>query len=146
MATKYRDADGESDCENPMTRTTLFKDRRGTSAVEFALTLPVFILMLFGLWQIGSGLWWQFGLQHGAQMAARCMTINRTVCSDTASTQSYAAGQSYGLNPAPSIFAVSGQPCGNQITADYTVAPAVANIGIFSIPALTLHAQACYAT
>jgi Flp pilus assembly protein TadG len=93
-----------------MTGKTLFKDRRGTTAVEFAITLPVFILMLFGLWQTGYGLWWQFGLQHGAQMAARCMTINRTVCNTTASTQSYAASQSYGLNPAPTIFTVTTPP------------------------------------
>ncbi len=143
MANKYRDADGASDRENPMTGKTLFKDRRGATAVEFALTLPVFLLMFFGLWQTGYGLWAQFGLQHGAQMAARCMTINRIVCSDTASTQSYAASQSYGLNPAPSIFVVSQPTCGNQVSADYALSPVGAIIGI---PPLTLHAQACYAT
>jgi Flp pilus assembly protein TadG len=142
MANKHRDAGGANNYENQMTRKTLFKDRRGTSAVEFALTLPVFLLMLFGLWQIGYGMWAQFGLQHGAQMAARCMAVNPTVCGNTdiTGTQNYAASQSFGLNPPPSIFAVSTQICGNQVSADYTVSPAVANFGI---PALTLHAQAC---
>jgi Flp pilus assembly protein TadG len=128
-----------------MTRKTLLKDQRGTSAVEFALTLPVFILMILGVWQIGHGMWAQFALQHGAQMAARCMAVaaaanNPTTCTDTASTQSYAASQAYGLNPSPSIFTVSQPTCGNQISADYKISPVVANIGI---PALTLHAQAC---
>jgi Flp pilus assembly protein TadG len=128
-----------------MTRKKLFKEQRGTSAVEFAMTLPVFILMLFGVWQIGYGMWAQFALQHGTQMAARCMAVaaaqtNPTACSDTASTQSYAASQSYGFNPSPSVFTVSQPTCGNQISADYTVLPVVANFGI---PALTLHAQAC---
>jgi Flp pilus assembly protein TadG len=147
MANKYRDTGGASNGENQMTRKTLFKDRRGTSAVEFALTLPVFILMTLGVWQIGHGMWAQFALQHGAQMAARCMAVaavanNPTTCTDTASTQSYAASQSYGFNPSPSIFTVS-KPlsnCGNQVSADYTVLPVVANLSMF---ALTLHAQAC---
>jgi Flp pilus assembly protein TadG len=128
-----------------MTRKTLLKDRRGTSAIEFAITLPLFILLVLGVWQIGYGMWAQFALQHGTQMAARCMAVaaaatNPTTCSTTASIQSYAAGQSYGFNPSPSVFTVSQPTCGNQISADYTVFPVVANIGI---PALTLHAQAC---
>jgi len=128
-----------------MTRTTLFKDRRGTSAVEFALTLPVFILMVLGLWQITYGMWAQFALQHGAEMAARCMAVDPTVCGNIniTGTQNYAASQSYGLNPSPTIFVVSQPTCGNQVSADYALSPVVANIGI---PALTLHAQACYAT
>jgi Flp pilus assembly protein TadG len=128
-----------------MTRKSLFKDRRDTSAIEFALTLPLFILMVLGVWQIGYGMFAQFALQHGTQMAARCMAVaaaanNPTTCTDTASTQSYAASQSYGLNPSPSVFGVTQPTCGNQISADYTVSPVVANIGI---PTLTLHAQAC---
>jgi Flp pilus assembly protein TadG len=126
-----------------MTSKTHSKDQRGVSAVEFALTLPVFILLSFGLWQISFGLWAQYALQHGAEMAARCMAIKATVCGTVAGTQSYAASQSYGLNPSPTIFTVSQPACGNKIAADYTVSPVVANIGI---PAVTVHAQACYAT
>jgi Flp pilus assembly protein TadG len=132
-----------------MTRATFFNDQRGASAVEFALTMPVFLLMLLGVWQICFGMWAQFALQHGAEMAARCMNVNPTVCGSTTitSTQSYAASQSYGLNPSPSVFTVSAPPstttCGGyQISAAYKVSPVVANIGI---PAFTLHAQACYA-
>ncbi|MGH6811046.1 MAG: TadE/TadG family type IV pilus assembly protein [Methylocella sp.] len=143
MASKYRDDGISSDCPNPMTSKTLFNDQRGVSAVEFALTLPVFLLLLFGVWQICFGLWAQFALQHGAERAARCMAVNKTVCGTTTGTQSYAAGQSYGLNPSPSIFTVSNPTCGNQISAVYAVSPIVASIGI---PALTVHAQACYAS
>ncbi len=125
-----------------MTGKTLFKDRRGATAVEFALTLPVFLLMFFGLWQTGYGLWWQFGLQHGAQMAARYASVTLPRPSDSA-IKTYAASQSYGLNPTPSIFVVSQPTCGNQVSADYALSPVGAIIGI---PPLTLHAQACYAT
>ena len=127
-----------------MTRKTFFNDQRGASAVEFALTMPVFLLMLLGVWQICFGMWAQFALQHGAEMAARCMNVNPTVCGTTTitSTQSYAAAQSYGLNPSPSVFAVSTQTCGYQIKAAYPVSPVVANLSMF---AFTLHAQACSA-
>ncbi|MGA7386168.1 MAG: TadE family protein [Methylocella sp.] len=128
-----------------MTRRTVFKDRRGTSAVEFAITLPVFILMVLGVSQIGYGMWVQFALQHGAEMAARCMAVNPTVCGNViiSGTQGYAASQSYGLNPSPTIFKVNNPPVtcsGNQVSADYSVSPVVAIPGI---PALILHAQAC---
>jgi Flp pilus assembly protein TadG len=146
MANKHRDAGGAGNGANQMRMKTLFKDRRGTSAVEFALTLPLFLLLLFGVWQIGYGMWAQFALQHGAERAARCMAVDQNTCGDSTSTQTYAASQSYGLNPSPSTFVVSKPTCGNQVSADYTVSPAVANIGGYSIPALTLHAQACYAT
>jgi Flp pilus assembly protein TadG len=125
-----------------MTSKTLFKDRGGTSAVEFALTLPLFILMIFGVWQIGYGMWAQFAIQHGAEMAARCMAVNQSVCDNNTDTATYAVSQSYGLNPSP-VFVVSQPICGNQISATYTVSPVVANIGI---PTFTLYAQACHAT
>ncbi|MGQ0443831.1 MAG: TadE/TadG family type IV pilus assembly protein [Beijerinckiaceae bacterium] len=128
-----------------MTRKTLFNDQRGATAVEFALTMPVFLLMLLGVWQLCFGLWAQFALQHGAGMAARCMNVNPTVCgtSTISSTQSYAAAQSYGLNPSPSVFTVSNPTCGYQVSATYTVSPVVAHIGI---PTYTLYAQACFPT
>jgi Flp pilus assembly protein TadG len=125
-----------------MTSKPLFRDQRGISAVEFAITLPLFLLMVLGVWQIGYSMWAQYALQHGVELAARCMTLKPTVCGTTADVQSYAASQSYGLSPSPSIFTVSQPTCGNQIAADYTVSPIVANIGI---PTLTVHAQACYA-
>ncbi|HEX3497342.1 MAG TPA: TadE family protein [Methylocella sp.] len=125
-----------------MTRKTFYNDQRGASVVEFALTLPVFLLMLLGVWQISFGMWAQFALQHGAEMAARCMNVSPAVCGTTTitSTQNYAAAQSYGLNPSPSVFTVSTPTCGYQISAAYTVSPIMTGI-----PALTVHAQACYA-
>jgi Flp pilus assembly protein TadG len=143
MASRHRNNGGEGDRENQMTGRALFKDRQGVSAVEFAITLPLFLLMVLGVWQIGNGMWAQVALQHGVEMAARCMAVNPTACGniDISGTQSYAADQSYGFNPTPSIFSVSQPTCGNQVSADYTISPVVANIGI---PTLTVHAQACY--
>ncbi|MGH6840009.1 MAG: TadE/TadG family type IV pilus assembly protein, partial [Methylocella sp.] len=72
MASQYRDAGLPCNRENPVTSKTFLNDQRGASAVEFALTMPVFLLLLLGVWQISFGMWAQFALQHGAEAAARC--------------------------------------------------------------------------
>jgi Flp pilus assembly protein TadG len=86
--------------------------------------------------------WTQIGLQHGAEMAARCATINATLCptNDPAAIASYAAQQAYGLSLPTSTFTYSTPACGNQVNASYTfVFPDILNIG-----SLTLKAQACF--
>jgi Flp pilus assembly protein TadG len=107
----------------------LLHDTRGTSAVEFALTAPVYFLLMFGL--IGGGLlvWTQIGIQHGAEEAARCASINTSLCGTTASIQSYAAKNAFGLSIDPSVFTVSSAACGNQVSATYSFGFVVASFG-----------------
>ncbi len=125
-----------------MKLVALWRDRRGASAVEFAIIAPVFFLLLFGI--IGCGLlfWTQVGLQHGAEMAARCATVNPSVCptNNPAAITDYAVRQALGLSLPPSTFAYSAPKCGNQVSASYTFAfPDPLNLG-----PLTLTAQACF--
>jgi Flp pilus assembly protein TadG len=40
-------------------------DERGTTVLEFALTVPIFFMLLFGVVGGGLLLWMQLGLQHG---------------------------------------------------------------------------------
>lgn len=117
------------------------RDERGTSAVEFALTAPPFLLMMAGIAYVAIWLWTGFALQHGAELAARCATYNPTSCANSAAITSYAASQSYGLNVAASNFAYSQPACGNQVTASVTTANFLSMIGA---PALTASAQACF--
>ena len=48
----------------------MLRDQSGTTALEFALTAPVFFLFIFGVIELGLLFWTQIGLQHGAEMAA----------------------------------------------------------------------------
>jgi Flp pilus assembly protein TadG len=116
-------------------------DERGTAAVEFALSAPLFASMIAGV--IGAGLlfWTQTGLQHAVEMAARCASINKATCADTVDIQNYAVTQAVGLNPAPSVFTVSSPTCGTLVSASY---PIVAVSELWGIPAFTLTAQSCY--
>ena len=112
-------------------------DTWGATLVEFSVTLPLFLLLMFGLIQVGLLLWTRAGLQHGVEVATRCASVNysayrlglstscfidvdgaavapSTVCnpdcaSDTAKTyiQKYAAQNSFGLVPSFSSFTVT---------------------------------------
>lgn len=119
----------------------VLRDKSGASALEFALTAPFFFALIGGIIEIGIVVWMQVALQQGAEAAARCASVNKTLCSSTSQIQSYAAGQSYGLNPPASTFSVTAPSCGNQVAANYTYNFA---FGYFGVPKVTLSAQSCF--
>ncbi|HEX3429891.1 MAG TPA: TadE/TadG family type IV pilus assembly protein [Rhizomicrobium sp.] len=116
------------------------RDERGTSIVEFAIILPVFVAVVFGMVNCGFLLWTQLGIEHAVVAASRCETINPTACPDI---QTYATQQAYDLNLPKSTFTATTVSCGNQVTASYPfqfvtlITPAV-NV--------TLTARSCYPT
>lgn len=114
--------------------------------VEFAVVLPVFVLMIFGLVQVGLLMWTQAGLQHGVEMAARCAAFNTTLCDTVSTTQTIAAEQSYGLNPPTSTFAVNmNAECGSNPGILVSLAPPGYTFNLINyIFKLTLNAQSCY--
>jgi Flp pilus assembly protein TadG len=114
---------------------------RGTAAIEFALTAPVFFIIVLGIIEAGLLLWTQLGLQHGVEMAARCASINKSICGDTSSVQNYAVQQTLGLSPLPSTFIVSTPVCGNQVSATYTFQFLTTYLGL---PTLTINAKSCF--
>jgi TadE-like protein len=66
---------GANDGTHPMTLSEIRRDARGTTAVEFGLTGPIFFAVLFGVIEGGLLLWTQVRLQHGVEMAARYATV-----------------------------------------------------------------------
>ena len=114
-------------------------DLRGATAVEFGLSAPAFLFLVFGIIEGGFMLWTQFSLQHGVEMAARCGSVNKILCPGTTAIQSYASSNAYGLNPPTSTFSVSTPSCGTQVSASYAF-PMVT--GLFG--SMTLTAQSCF--
>ena len=123
-----------------MKLATIWRDDRGASALEFALTAPVFFLFIFGIIQFGLLFWTQLGLQHGTEMAARCATVNRTLCPSSNAITSYAAQQAFGLTLPAQTFTYSTPACGNQVSASY----AFQCPQILHLSPLTVTAQACF--
>jgi Flp pilus assembly protein TadG len=117
------------------------RDEKGTTAVEFALTAPLFFMVLLGVIEAGLFTWTRAGLQHATEMAARCATINATTCGSVSGTQNFAVQQAFGLSVAPSVFSVSTPACGNQVSATYAYQFITT---YFGAPSLTLNAQSCF--
>jgi hypothetical protein len=128
-------------------------DERGAVLVEASVTMPVFLLLTFGLLQAGLVLWMQSELQHAVDMAARCAGVSDMAgvppCTSIAATQAYAAAtaKAYGLPLSGAAFVVSkddGTDCGgvpgDLVSVSYKFNP------INYIFNLTLSAQSCYPT
>ena len=114
-------------------------DERGVTAVEFGLIAPVFIAFLFGVINLGVLMDVQASLHYAAEESARCASVKTTVCSDAASTQSYAASHYYGPDVSATFTATSGS-CGNSVSASGTY---LFNAGIFQL-SIPLSAAACF--
>ena len=115
------------------------RDVRGNAAIETALTSMGLLIFLFGIIEFGFAIWLQNALDYSVAEAARCASVNPTVCGTTSQIQSYAASQS-GADFDSSIFTVSTPSCGHQVTASYPLTVSMPSL-TFSV---TLGAQACY--
>jgi hypothetical protein len=70
-------------------------------------------MFLFGIIEVGFAMWLQSALDYSVAEAARCASVNSTLCGTTSQIQSYAADRS-GAGFDSSIFSVSTPSCGNQ--------------------------------
>jgi Flp pilus assembly protein TadG len=115
----------------------------GTTAVEFAITAPVFFMVLFGIIESGRLMWTQLGLQHAVEMAARCASVNKTLCATANDIKNFAVQQTYGVSPPASTFTTSVpvNGCGNQVNASYTYQYVST---YFGTPSVTISAQSCF--
>jgi Flp pilus assembly protein TadG len=119
--------------------------RSGAVAIEYALILPMLLLFVIGIIDVGRLLWTFTTLSRAAEAAARCGAINLIDCGTAAAIQNRAVAEAWGMNIAASAFAVTTPACGVQVIGTYDF--------VFAIPALatatplgtvTLKATACY--
>lgn len=81
-------------------RRGLCGDRRGTSAVEFAIIAPVFIALLLGVFELGWALHCNQSVDWAVQTAARQLVANPTMTNAqlTSSVQSILSNLDYDPN------------------------------------------------
>jgi Flp pilus assembly protein TadG len=142
-------------------RLALLND--GTTAVEFALVAPMFLMLVFGAIEFGRLLWTQQALQETATAAARCIAIaqgSNATSSPCASGGSYSAtsattyiqtvASGWGLSiPGSDISLNTSVPSGgcqglSQVTLTSTFNSVVPNLIELSTGGVTLTASACY--
>jgi len=75
------------------------RDDRGAAAVEFALVLPVLVLLLFGIIEFGLVFDAQLTITHAAREGARVASVGGNVASAVAAQTSGLTGVTYTLTP-----------------------------------------------
>lgn len=123
-------------------RRGLARDQNGNAAIEMALLAMPLFLFVFAIINAGHALWLQNALDTSVMDAARCATVNPTLCGTASQIAAYAAGQS-GAGFDSTIFTVdpvASESCGKRVSAAYPL-PLTPPFTSFS---LNLRAQACY--
>ena len=135
---------------------SLIRQRAGGALLEFAVALPVFVILLFGIFEFGRMLWIQNALHYSVQQAARCASINPTLCGDgtnatNGKVQTFAAGLA-GANIPTSAFCLNSSctspfPTPVACSTNYNFVAAryamTLNIPYFSLNP-TLSAHSCF--
>jgi Flp pilus assembly protein TadG len=131
----------------------LARDRSGVTIVEFAILLPFFLTLLFGIIQFAQVLFFQAALQHAVTSAARCSSQFAAAgslgaanappdCSTSDHIIAVAVQQAYGLRIPSTTFTASLNSGGfNCIAARFPY-----TVGVPFLPrvTLTLTANSCY--
>lgn len=98
---------------------------RGTVALEYALLVPAFLVIVLGTVDIGRLIFTQVTLDRAVQAAARCGAVSSScktgtppVVSPTA-VQALAVDQAWGVTTATTNFTVTLPTCGVQVAASY---------------------------
>lgn len=127
-------------------RTLLRRNEEGAAAIEFAIALPVLLVMIYGIFQIGLIFQANAGMQHalgeGARYATLC-TPTSTGCnspSDSAVVtriSSKVFGMNIGTFATPTVTTPAAATCTHckDLSVSYTVTP---NYLFFSGPPITL--------
>lgn len=110
----------------------------GSTAVEFGLLLPAFASLVVGTLYTGLCVYSATGLHSAVEQAARCYSVNATLCGSASATETYAQTQYYGINSP--TFTASTPSCGHKVSATVTVALT----DVFSSLSIPLSATACF--
>jgi Flp pilus assembly protein TadG len=119
----------------------LLRDRRGTTATEFALLAPALCMLIYGTAEFGRMAWTQAALNFAVDEAARCASVTPSTCGTPDQTTTYASNEISAAYVPSTAFTATTPACGHQVSASF-VYPFIAT-GLFSMTP-TLTAQACY--
>ncbi len=111
------------------------RDDRGAVAVEFALVLPVLIVLVFGVIDFGRLFFAQITVTQAAREGSRLVALEQ------ANASSRAQGAATGLNSPPPVVAIVQNCVGKTFTTDaevtvkYTVTFSTPLAGLAGLPA-----------
>jgi uncharacterized membrane protein len=120
----------------------LGSDRRGAIAAEFALVVPILLLLSFSIIEFGRVMWTRNVLQSAVEDAARCSALSRPECDTVAELQDYAVTKAAGLPVTADAFNLEIDACGTRVVATYSFASVVPVVPL----EFDIDARACRAT
>lgn len=116
-------------------------NKKGATAAEFALVVPIFIAMVFGSIELGRFMWLRNSIQTAVETAARCSALKNASCTTVPATQAFAAQAAMGASVPATSFTVTDEACGRVVTASYVFTPITPLVPLNA----TINARACRA-
>ena len=116
-----------------------WSNSRGTTAVEFAIVVPVAITLFVGSLYLCMALFVAGSLHYAVEEGARCASVNTSTCGNAGAITSYAKTHYFGPGSAPT-FSYAAAACGNSVSATVSYA---ANLG-FTMMTIPISAAACF--
>jgi hypothetical protein len=129
----------------PRRRSSAGRDR-GAAAVEFALLLPLLVLIVFGVIDFGRAINAQITLTQAAREGARSLALGQSTYQSRAQSAALGLG-GVTVTPLPDSLGVTGCPAGSAQTGDDAVVQVqytfsfVTPIGFVFGPTKTLTAE-----
>ena len=113
--------------------------RSGAGALEFALVVPAFIMLVVGGFYAAMMIFTVASMHFAVEDGARCASVRTTVCADAPSTVAFTKGRYFGSAVQP-VFAYSATGCGHTVTGTVTY---VFDLGLVKTN-VPLSASACF--
>ena len=112
----------------------------GTAAAEFAMIIPLMVMLTIGLFNMCLLVYAENALHFSVERTARCVSVTPASCGGV---QSYGASQYSGptITPIYALTAATDANCGNTVSATGTFT-FMTGVSTLTVP---LSATACYA-
>jgi len=116
--------------------------RRGATAVEFALIAPIFLILVFGIFEMSRAMWIKAALQFAVEEAARYAIVNSSATTSTLVTYAQTQFTNSGLSAVGVTFTATQDTVSSvnymSVTGSYSFSVLVP---IVPIPDVTLNSK-----
>jgi Flp pilus assembly protein TadG len=124
---------------------SIYRNQEGTTAVEFAIIAPMFILVVLGTIGLCFALFLVGSLHFAVEDGARCASVKTSICQDTPTTIAYTQTRYLGPNVSPTFTHNAAAACGpantgNSVTGSISYSM---NVG-FRTLTIPVSATACF--
>jgi Flp pilus assembly protein TadG len=116
------------------------RDSRGAAAAEFAMVVPLFVILVFGTINTCLLIAAFINMQYAAQRTARCLSVDIAATCTPGNVDTFAKALYNGPSVTGLTFASTTPACGTQVTATGSFELMTG----FSASTVNLSAQACY--